>query len=158
MMRTAFCSNRLLNTYFVESTAPPSRCDVNILKKCIFEECSYRPLLRKWERFGFKINQFEFRYAFRLFLLNAGGGRLLQDTMRKCENTARGFWEILGLILNHLGVNSFLMIFPSTPFFFARGWAEHVEIHAWFCKPFAWHNSSPRKHKGMFTIECAAGG
>ena len=67
-------------------------------------------------------------------------------------------WEILGLILNHLGVNSFLMIFPSTPFFFARGWAEHVEIHAWFYKPFAWHNYSPWKHKGMFTIECAAGG
>ena len=96
VMRTAFCSNRLLHTYFVESTAPPSRCDVNILKKCIFEECSYRPLLRKWERFGFKINQFEFRYAFRLFLLNAGGGRLLQDIMRKCENTARGFLGNLG--------------------------------------------------------------
>ena len=31
VMRTAFCSNRLLHKYFVESTAPPSRCDVNIL-------------------------------------------------------------------------------------------------------------------------------
>ena len=36
VMRTAFCSNRLLHKYFVESTAPPSRCDVNILKKMYF--------------------------------------------------------------------------------------------------------------------------
>ena len=83
VMRTAFCRNRLLHKYFVESAASPSRLDPKNWRMYFLFNVLTDLQSKNGIDLVFKVKQFENRYAFRLVLFKAGGGRLFQDTMRK---------------------------------------------------------------------------